>query len=242
MASAQPTLPVLVRHGVRRLSGVSAILFDVDGVLADTARLHEAAWRRLAEREGLPLDDGTAQSLRGLSREASLRRILGERTVSPDRRQEMMDAKNADYLMLVERLTPDDVLPGARELLDDLADLGIRAAAVSASRNARRVLERLGLAGSLGVIADGEDESRSKTGLHRYLLAAAALHIEPARCAVVEDSAFGIAAARQFGMRTVGIGGRNTLSAATIVFESLRGIDGRCLLHWLSGVEFTEAM
>jgi kojibiose phosphorylase len=241
MASAQPTSSVLTRHGAQNQSGLAAILFDVDGVLADTARLHEAAWRRLAEREGLPFNDDVAQSLRGLSREASLRRILGKRTVSPDRCQEMMDAKNADYLMLVERLTPHDVLPGARELLHGLTELGIHAAAVSASRNARRVLERLGLADCLGVIVDGEDEARSRTGLHRYLLAAAALRVEPPKCAVVEDSAFGIAAARQFGMRTVGIGGRNTLSAASIVFESLRGVDGRCLLHWLRAPDFAEA-
>lgn len=224
-------------------SPVRAFLFDVDGVLADTARLHEEAWRRIAGREGLAFDDSVARDLKGRSREDSLRRILGNRRIPLDRFNAIMAAKNEEYLRLVDGLTPDDALPGARELLADLNERGIRTAAVSASRNARRVLGRLALAADGGdgppyrleQVIDGNDEAASAGRLHRYLLAAAALRVDPAHCVVVEDSQAGIAAARQFGMRSIGLGEDTQLIGATLVFESLRGIEGRHLLHWLRG-------
>ena len=224
----------------RDRDSIGAFLFDVDGVLADTARLHERAWRAIARREGLPFDDAIARELRGRSREESLRRILGNRRVPLARFNAIMEAKNAEYVRLVDGLTAEDTLPGARELLVELNERGIRTAAVSASKNARRVLERLGLSGVSGryppfleTIVDGNDEAVER--LHRYLSAAAALRVDPGRCVVVEDSQAGIAAARQFGMRSIGLGTNGQLVGATLVFESLRGVEARHLLHWLRG-------
>jgi beta-phosphoglucomutase len=211
---------------------IGAFLFDVDGVLADTARLHEAAWRRLAVLEGLTLDADTARSLRGLSRSDSLRRVLGQRRVTNHRFDELMEQKNRDYLAQVEQLTSADVLPGSLELLEELPELGIRVAAVSASCNARPVLDRLGLLNRFAAVVDGTDDV--STAGHRFLMAAAVLRVEPSRCVVVEDSTAGAAAARQFGMKCLGLGDATILCMATLVFESLRGVDARSLLRWLA--------
>ncbi len=222
------------RAATEPLSAIRAVLFDVDGVIADTARLHTAAWRRLAAEADLRFDKKDADALRGLSREDSLRRLLGKRRIGEQAFRQMMDRKNAYYLEAVEQLSGDDVLPGAVDLLTGLAEMGVGCAAVSVSKNARTVLERLGVAPMLRVIVDGHDAERAKSGLDRFHLAAAAMKTEPRKCAVIEDSSAGISLARQAGMKTVGLGDRSRLAAADLVFESLRGVDARHLLKWLA--------
>jgi beta-phosphoglucomutase len=227
----------------RGSSSIGAFIFDVDGVIADTADLHKAAWRRLAEDEGFAFDDAAADPLRGLSREASLRRLLGPAEVSPERFAELTDRKNRYYLESLSTLTEADVLPGVRALLCGLGDLGIRLAAVSVSRNARSVLLRIDVVDRFDIVIDGSDLARFETDLRvgqrsslslpRFLQAARILKVEPGRCVVVEDSTSGIAMARTAGMRSVGIGHPDRLCAATMVFESLRGVDAATLIDWL---------
>jgi beta-phosphoglucomutase len=212
---------------------IGAFIFDVDGVLTDTAALHTAAWRRLAEEEGLGFDNATADALRGLSREDSLQRLLKERSVTPDRFAELLERKNNYYLAGLKHLPEQVVLPGVRLLLAGLRELGIKLAAVSLSRNARPVLLRTGLVGNFDVIIDGNDLAESHTSLNRFLLIARALRVEPARCVVVEDSTAGIAAARAAGMRSVGLGDYDRLCASTMVLDSLRGVDAGTLVYWL---------
>lgn len=219
---------------------IAAVLFDVDGVIADTARLHTAAWARLAELERLPFEQETADALRGLSREESLRRLLGARRVTQQSFQDMLDRKNAFYQELIESLGPADCLPGALTLLNQFSRMGLRRAAVSLSRNARPVLERLGVLELLDAIVDGTDQSAAVGGLDRYHRAAAALSIAPHRCLVIEDSAAGIATAKNAGMKTIGLGDHRRLCAADLVFESLQGVSARLLLHWLG--EPSQAM
>lgn len=214
---------------------LGAVLFDVDGVLADTARLHTSAWARLAGEERLPFEADVADALRGLSREDSLRLLLGPRRVTQQSFQNMLDRKNAHYLDMVSGLSEVDALPGAASLLAQFARLGIRRAAVSLSRNARAVLNRIGLAPMLDVIVDGTDDEGTSGGLDRYHRAAAALATSPRRCLVIEDSASGIATAKNAGMKTIGVGSPQRLCAADLVFESLQGVNARLLLRWLSG-------
>lgn len=223
--------PAAGRDGATSLIG--AFIFDVDGVIADTATMHEAAWRQLAEEHGLPFDEAAADNLRGLSREASLRSILGDREVSPETFAEMAEQKNRRYLELLDRLTSEDVLPGVRTLLGDLADMGIKLAVVSMSRNARSVLLRTGIVDAFDIVIDGNDLAGFKSELNRYQRAAKMLRVEPGRCVVVEDSTAGIAAARGAGMRSIGVGDPDRLCAATLVFESLRGVRAATLLQWL---------
>lgn len=215
-------------------AGLGAALFDVDGVIADTARLHTSAWRRLAEEEGLPFDEDCADALRGLSREASLRRLLDGRPVPDETFAAMTARKNAYYTEALREIGPSDAMDGAAALISEFAAMGIRRAAVSLSRNARAVLDRLELTDRFDAVVDGCVIGAAGDGaLDRYGRAAAALRVEPGRCLVIEDSAGGIAVARNLGMKTVGIGSPERLCAADLVFESLRGVRARNLCRWL---------
>ncbi|MFQ5500713.1 MAG: HAD-IA family hydrolase [Phycisphaerae bacterium] len=213
---------------------IGAFLFDVDGVIADTAGLHADAWHRLADEAGLPFDSILPDAFRGISREASLKKLLGDRRVTPERFDEMLDRKNRLFQDMLEQLGPTDRLPGVDALFQGLRRFDIRLAAVSASRNARTVLQRLDLIDAFEIILDGNNEDENPSGLHRFARAAAGLRVTPDRCVVVEDATAGIAAARQLGMKSIGIGSSGRLCAATLVFESLRGVDAGMLLGWLS--------
>ncbi len=222
-----------VTHAASRNTRLTAFAFDVDGVLADTASLHTAAWRRLADEEGLLFSDDLAARLRGLSREASLRHLLGSRRVTPDAFRQLADRKNRYYIASLDDVGPQHAMPGAIELVNGLKKLGLRVAAVSLSRNARLVLDKLGILDAFSVLIDGARTGGRANRLNRYLLAALELRTTPDRCAVVEDSAAGIAAARQMGMRTVGIGNTDRLCAATLVLDSFVGVDANDLLRRL---------
>ncbi|MCW5757016.1 MAG: beta-phosphoglucomutase family hydrolase [Phycisphaeraceae bacterium] len=187
---------------------IEAIIFDVDGVLVQTDRLHERSWRALAQREGLPFPDGLADRLRGVSRERSLELLLGDahERCTPERRVALMDAKNQLFLEAANALTPDDTIPGVRPLLAALREMGLRLAAASASRNARLVLDRVGLSALLHAVIDGHDAPRAKPDPQCFLMAAEMLQTEPARCVVVEDALAGVDAAVNAGMAVVGVG------------------------------------
>lgn len=185
-----------------------AVIFDVDGVLVRTDAMHERSWRALARQEGLPFPDDLPDKLRGVSRERSLQLVLGDALdrTTPDQRAALMARKNAAFLEEVNAMTPADTLPGVRELLTSLREAGLKLAAASASRNARVVLDRVDLTSSLDAIIDGHDAPKAKPDPQCFLLAAAKLQVEPARCVVVEDAPAGVEAALQAGMRVVGVG------------------------------------
>lgn len=221
-------------HASTSSQTVAAFLFDVDGVIADTAPLHTAAWKRLAEEEGLTFDAADAQALRGLSRDDSLRRLLKGRMIPPHQFEEWKERKNSYYLTSLQALTRKDVFPGLPRFLADIKMRNIRLAAVSASRNARRVLDQVDISDRFEVIIDGLDEARATTGLHRYHLAAAALRFVPQRCIVVEDSTAGIALARSAGMKTIGIGDPQRLCAADVTLPSFELANANDLLSFFS--------
>ncbi len=214
-------------------ASVAAFLFDVDGVITDTARLHAEAWRQLAHEKGLEFRPSDGDAVRGLSRDASLRLLLRGRRVAEDAFREMTERKNRYYLEQVRNLSSADMLPGFEALHAELAAQGVKCAAVSISRNARSVLESVGMADRLNAIIDGSDERLAADGCNRYLLAAADLGVEPRRCVVVEDSEAGVRSAKASDMMTIGLGDRRRLSHADLVFESLCGVRSRELLQWI---------
>jgi beta-phosphoglucomutase len=195
------------------------VIFDLDGVIVDTARFHFLAWRRLARDLGIAFTRADNQRLKGVSRMRSLDIILdlGDRTASPDQKREWADLKNTYYRGYIEELTPADVLPGVLALCDALETRGTKLAVASASKNAPEVLERIGLSGRFAVTVDGNDLTRSKPDPEIFLLAAQRLGLAPPRCAVVEDAPAGIAAARAAGMRAIGIGDPGALAGADVV-------------------------
>jgi kojibiose phosphorylase len=205
---------------------IKGFIFDLDGVLTDTAEFHYLAWQRLADEEGLPFDRQANDTLRGLSRRESLMRIVGNRQYSEDQILEMMERKNRYYVESIESISPKDLLPGAIDFLDELRAAGVKIALGSASKNARAVIERLGIADRIDAIADGYSVQQSKPAPDLFLYAASQLGLKPSQCVVVEDAASGVQAAQAGGMWAVGLGPTQRVGAAHIVLPSLEGI------HW----------
>jgi len=203
---------------------IQGFIFDVDGVLTDTAEFHYQAWQRLANEEKRPFDRQANEFLRGVSRRESLLHIVGDRHYSESALQEMMERKNRYYLELIQTITPQDMFPGAVELLKELRRSGIKIAIGSASKNARAVIEKLGIADLIDAIADGNSVELSKPAPDLFLYAATQLGLDPAHCVVVEDATVGIEAAIAAGMWSIGLGPQERVGAANIVLPNLIGV------------------
>lgn len=198
-------------------------LFDLDGVIVDTARHHFLAWRRLADGLGFEFTEAHNERLKGVSRARSLEILLeiGDVAATPAEREEMAARKNAWYVDAISRLDAGDILPGADDYLRRLRARGVRVALGSASKNAPLILERLGIAGLFDAIVDGNAVSRAKPDPEVFLVGANRLGLAPADCVVFEDAEAGVEAARRAGMRVVGIGDPVALRAADLVVPGL---------------------
>jgi kojibiose phosphorylase len=212
-------------------------IFDLDGVLTDTSELHYQAWKRLADEEGLPFTRTDNEALRGISRRESLLLILKNKHVSESRMTELMERKNRYYLESVSALTPHDLLPGSRELLENLRAAGIKTCVGSASKNAKTVIEKLGIADLLDAVADGSSVNKQKPAPDLFLHSASLLGISAAQCAVFEDAAAGIKAARASGMWAIGIGPRTRLKTAHVVYSSLKEVTVKNIIAQLSRID-----
>ena len=175
----------------------AAVIFDLDGVIADTAKFHFLAWRQLAEELGIQLADETEDRLKGLERMASLELILADsrQNYSDDQKHALAARKNKHYCRLIETLTPMDLLRGAGELLEQLVTRDIPVALASASKNAAAVIERLGIAERFTYIADANRVENPKPHPEIFLLAAQGLNVAPAACLAIEDAAAGVESA-----------------------------------------------
>jgi beta-phosphoglucomutase len=198
---------------------IRGLIFDLDGVITDTAEAHYLAWQRLADEEGLPFDRAANEALRGISRRESLGKLLGGRRVSVAHAEELMERKNGYYRELIAQITPADLLPGALELIDEARALGLKVAIASASRNARDVLDNLGIGQRFDATCDGHTAAATKPAPDLFLAAAAALGLPPETCVVFEDAADGIKAAQAAGMMSVGIGPVERVGAADVVLQ-----------------------
>lgn len=202
---------------------IKGFIFDLDGVLTDTAEYHYRAWKQLAAEIGIPFTREDNEFLRGIPRRESLLLILKERQFPEDQLQEMMDRKNRYYLEFIRDITPRDLLPGARELLEEIRAAGLKSALGSASKNASEVIERLGVTHLLDAISDGHSVEFQKPAPDLFLHAAGQLGLHPSECVVVEDAAAGVEAARSGGFRSIGLGPRERVGNADLVLPSLKG-------------------
>jgi beta-phosphoglucomutase len=200
---------------------IKAFIFDLDGVLTDTAEYHFRGWKRLADEEGIPFTREDNEALRGIPRRDSLLIVLKGRHYPEEKLQEMMERKNNYYLEFIREITPRDLLPGARELLEEIRAAGLKSALGSASKNAGEVIDRLGIRSLLDAISDGYSVDRQKPAPDLFLHAAKQLSLPPAECVVVEDAAAGVEAALAGGFRTIGIGPRERVGQADLVLPSL---------------------
>ena len=214
----------------------SGVIFDLDGVLVDTAEFHYRAWQQIAGRIGVPFDRRRNEALRGVDRMNSLLLLLGKKAsqFTAEEKKAFCAEKNAEYVRLIEHVGPKDLLPGARKLLEDLKSAGIPAAVASSSRNARPVLERLDILPLLTAVVDGSEVAAAKPAPDLFLLAAHKLGLASDRCVVVEDAEAGIEAARAGGMRCIGIGSPERVGKADRVAGSVAGIS----IGWCDGSSF----
>jgi len=203
---------------------IRAFIFDLDGVITDTAEYHYRGWKRLANEEGLSFSREDNEHLRGIPRRESLMLILKDHVYPEEKIQEMMEHKNGYYLEFIKEISPRDLLPGARELLEEIRAAGLKNALGSASKNAGEVIERLGIRSLFDAISDGHSVERQKPAPDLFLHAAQQLSLSPAECVVVEDAAAGIEAARAGGFRSVGLGPEERVGKADVIFPSLAGV------------------
>lgn len=199
-----------------------AILFDLDGVLTDTSEYHYQAWKRLADEEGIPFTrQENDDHLRGVSRKDSLTYLLKGRKVSDAQFQEMMDRKNSYYLELINKMTPNDLVPGGRQLLQEIRQAGIKIAVASASKNSRTVLEHLNITDLLDGVADGYSVVNSKPAPDIFVYAAGIVEIPTPDCLVIEDADAGVESAKTGGMQALGIGPAERFHRADKVLPTL---------------------
>ncbi|WP_310830666.1 beta-phosphoglucomutase [Paenibacillus pedocola] len=201
---------------------LEAVIFDLDGVITDSAEFHYQAWQALADELGIPFSRAKNERLKGVSRMESLDIVLegsGLKLTEAERLR-LAEKKNDHYRQMIGSITPEHLLPGIPELLDSLAQRGIDAGLASASLNAPLILERLGIARRFQAIADPAGLRRGKPDPEIFLTAAELLGVTPGNCIGVEDASAGIAAIKAAGMTAVGIGSAELLGEADLLLSS----------------------
>lgn len=203
-----------------------AFIFDLDGVIVDTAKYHYLAWRNLANALGFDFTEAQNELLKGVSRIESLEILLslGKVILSKEKKQALLLQKNKEYLEYVNKMTSEEILPGVNNLLNFLEANEIKYALGSASKNAPLILEKVGLLNRFTAIVDGNDVSKAKPDPEVFLMGAKKLGLNPENCVVVEDAIAGIQAANAAKMISIGIGDANVLNEADYVFKDLTAI------------------
>lgn len=207
-------------------------LFDLDGVIVDTAKYHYAAWKRLAGELGLHFTTADNELLKGVSRRKSFEIILSlnKRSMPEEQIASCCEKKNDYYLEYINRLGKDDVLPGVKDFIPDARRLGLKTAIGSASKNCMLILERLELTDYFDAIIDGTKVSMAKPDPEVFMKGAKALGLPPESCIVFEDSLAGIIAAHNGGMKAVGIGNAEVKKHSDFFLEGFETISVESLL------------
>lgn len=198
---------------------IKACIFDLDGVIVDTAKFHYLAWKRLADEQGIPFTEHDNEQLKGISRMESLDILLslGSRKVDEKSKAEMATRKNEWFVEYITAMKPDEIFPGVKTLLEDLRNKKFKVGLASSSKNAGTVLDRLGIANLFDCVVDGTMIKNSKPDPEVFLLAADRLNVPPDTCVVFEDAEAGVEAAHRAGMKSVGIGSPAILGEAELV-------------------------
>ncbi|MDB5023051.1 MAG: pgmB [Mucilaginibacter sp.] len=205
------------------MSTIKACIFDLDGVIVDTAVYHYKAWKRLANELGFDFTEEDNEKLKGVSRTRSLELILqwGDVSKTDAEKEALATRKNNWYVEMISHMTPEEVLPGAREFLESCINAGIKTALGSASKNSVTILEKTAIAHFFNVVIDGNKVSKPKPDPEVFLKGAQALNVAPAVCVVFEDAIAGVQAALAGGMKVVGIGSPQVLAGAHLVLSGL---------------------
>lgn len=205
------------------MSKIIACIFDLDGVIVDTAGYHFEAWKRLANQLNFDFTEEDNEKLKGINRKESLELILKWGMVSKTsaEKDELAQLKNTWYVEMISGMTLADVLPGALKFLQDIKAAGYKTALGSASKNAGIILNQVELTDYFDAIVDGNVVTASKPDPQVFLKGAEMLSVDPAACVVFEDAIAGIEAAKAGGMKVVGIGSKETLTRADLIIAGL---------------------
>ncbi|MQA22269.1 beta-phosphoglucomutase [Rugamonas rivuli] len=205
------------------MSRFKAVIFDLDGVITDTAHYHYLAWKRLAESQGVHFDHAFNENLKGIDRMGSLDLILAssKRTYTQEEKLALADEKNRHYQELIATMSSADLLPGAVRALDVVRAAGLRIGLASVSKNAFTVLGRLGITDKFDYVVDAATIARGKPDPEIFLKAARELGVAPEDCLGVEDAVAGVASIKSAGMFALGIGHPFVLTQADVVITSL---------------------
>jgi beta-phosphoglucomutase len=206
---------------------IEAVIFDLDGVIVDTAHYHYIAWKRLASEFGITLTPAHNELLKGVSRMRSLEIVLslGNITLSEAEKEALADKKNNWFVEYIESVRPEEIFPGVNELLVNCRNRGLKVALASSSKNAPRVIELLGIANLFDAMVDGTMITHSKPDPEIFLLAASKLNVAPAKCLVFEDAEAGVEAAVAAGMKCVGVGSPEQLGKANFIVKQTADFD-----------------
>lgn len=204
------------------MAELRGVIFDLDGVIVDTAQYHYLAWKRLAAELGYELTPEDNERLKGVSRMNSLDIILdlAGTTLDADEKQRLSERKNTWFKEYLKEMTPRDIFPGVRPLIRALRHEGIAVGLASSSKNAAQVLDRLELHDQFDAVIDGTMIARAKPDPEIFLLTAKRLGLPPSSCVVIEDAAAGVAAAHAAGMKCAGIGAADVLDEADQIFHA----------------------
>ncbi|GJJ05577.1 beta-phosphoglucomutase [Duganella sp. S19_KUP01_CR8] len=205
------------------MSRFKAVIFDLDGVITDTAHYHYLAWKRLAESQGVHFDHAFNENLKGIDRMGSLDLILAssKRAYTSEEKLALADEKNLHYQELIATMSAADLLPGAVRALDTVRARGLRIGLASVSKNAFTVLGRLGITDKFDYVVDAATIARGKPDPEIFLKAARELGVAPEDCLGVEDAVAGVASIKSAGMFALGIGHPFVLTQADVVITSL---------------------
>jgi beta-phosphoglucomutase len=200
-----------------------ACIFDLDGVIVDTARYHFLAWKRLSDQLGINFTEEDNERLKGVSRMASLEIILeiGNLKLNERHKLEYATLKNKWYVEYISKMTPSEILPGCVTFIKELRSVNIRTALGSASKNTPMILERVGIMDLFDAVADGNNVSKAKPDPEVFLKAAEMVGAKPEECVVFEDAVAGVQAALNAGMMCIGIGSQEILTRAHFVVPGL---------------------
>jgi len=206
---------------------IKGCIFDLDGVIVDTAHYHYLAWKRLAAELGYNLSERENEQLKGVSRMRSLEIILELAGISfgEAEKNKLADKKNAWFIEYVQQISPDEIFPGVQQLIQDLKSNGIKVGLASSSKNAGTVIRLLQLQHEFDAIVDGSMIRHTKPHPEIFLKTAKMLGVTPKACVVIEDAEAGVEAALAAGMKCIGIGSPELLKKSNKVFPRTSGIN-----------------
>lgn len=213
---------------------IQAVIFDLDGVIVDTAHYHFVAWQRLARELGITFTEHDNERLKGVSRMRSLEIILeiGGVSLSEEKKEELATKKNSWFVEYIEAIKPEEIFPGVREMLQGLRQQGYKIALASSSKNAETVIRLLQIGHLFDAIVDGTMITHTKPDPEIFLLAAKKLNVAPANCVVFEDAEAGVEAALAAGMKCVGVGSPRQLGKANVIVSKTADFNLAQLKSW----------